>query len=346
MRKRKLISLANKFNVSYTFLTARFGAIACVRHRRRLYRLTVRGFPLLKLGRVQMRGNSKIRCLRRVPTMSYVFLSPTHHGRRNKGAMTVSSYRPGMTALRGLLLRGNGRMVVGLSPVLSLSLTVQSVRRMSRTRVISIGGRYGRLLLLLQPNSSSPRVPSTVSRPVIYVGFTGRRVRHFIFAHRSRRTARYSCARRVKACLCRPGTSVLGTNTFHDVTSSFRLDGLRTGDRLCASGRQVRGFPKHVFQVANCSNLGGGRLGGVLGKLSGTGVAAHGFPRSMTRLQGQLGLASKNSVCLFTAALGSREGVVVQYRGTWGRRERHHPSTTSFSRSVCEGYLSRQVCFV
>lgn len=226
--KRALASLAKNFKVSYTFVTDEFHGISCIRQRRRLYRVTGRGFPLLKLGRVAMCGRSKMTRLRGVRPISYVFVSPTHQGRRKKGAVTVSSYRPSMRRLRRLLLDGNGRVVVGLSPVLSLALTLGDVGRTQRIRIVSMGGRYGRLLLVVKGR------PSQLV-PVRYVGLASGRGRAFAFAQRRRLTSRYFCAGRLNGCLCRPGTSVLGTNTFHGVTSQCRMGGLRPGDRLCAS---------------------------------------------------------------------------------------------------------------
>lgn len=273
--------------------------------------MTTRGFPTLSLGRVDIEGSSKMTCLRAVSPMSYVFLSPTHHGRRNKGAITVSSYRPGITRLRKLLLDGTGQVVVGLSPVLSLSRTLGRLPRARRMRVVSIGGRYGRLLLLLK--RATPR-----RVPIRYMGLSAgkrRRGRLFMFAHRRRRRDRYDCASALNGCLCRPGTSLLGTNTFHDVTTTCSIGGLRPGDRLCASSARVRNFPNEAFHVVGQYDLGGGRVGRGLSSLGGTGVAIHGFPTAITRLHGHVGLTRKKSACLFTDALGSKRGVLVHYKG-------------------------------
>lgn len=304
-------SLAKNFNVSYSFLSYYFKRTACIRHRRALYRVTTRGFPILNLGRVSIYRTSDIYRLRRVRPISYVFVSPTHHSKRNKGAMTVNSYRPSVTTLRRLLLHGTERMLMGLSPVLSLALTLGSLGRIRRTRVISINGRYGRLLLLLKRNRKIP----TSSVPVRYIGFANMPTpRTLIFAHQRRGRHTYPCAPRLGSCLCRPGTSILGTNTFHDLSSLCGIRGLRPGDRLCASSRFLPSFPNHGFQVASSYNFNGGRIGRVLTTRGGTGLAIHGFPTAITRLHGQLGLTRKKNACLFTAALTSRGGMLVHYR--------------------------------
>lgn len=67
--------------------------------------------------------------------------------------------------------------------------------------------------------------------------------------------------------------------------------------------------------MAKRYSFGGGRVGRAVKRLGGTGVAIHGFPTAMTRVQGQAGLSSKKRICLFTAALSGRRGMFVGYDG-------------------------------
>lgn len=242
--------------------------------------------------------------------MSYLFLSPTEESKRNKGAITVSSYRPSIAILRPLLISGTGGIVIGLSPVLSLSLTLGRLGAIHTMRVITIGGRYGRLLLVLRGRSISSRMDVRYRRVT-----NGKRDQRCAFALGQRGASPYLLTSRIKACLCRPGTTVLGTNTFHSLARACPITGLRLGDRLCASISLIPSFPKHHFQIRTMSNFKGGRLGTFLVSVSGTGVAVHGFPLSITRLHGHLGLGRKKSSCVFTAALSNKRGILVEKGG-------------------------------
>ncbi len=213
-----------------------------------------------------------------------------------------------MYRLRALLVRGTVGIVIGYSPVLSVSLTVDRLASMSRIRIMSMGGRYGRLLFVLN---------SRISRDVDVhaMGFRNRDIRTFSCAIRRRRSTRYICASAVNHFLCRPGDSVVGTNYFHLPTMHCKLSGLRHGARLCASSGLIPSFPKHIFRIGGVSKFNGGRLGHLSSRLGGTGVTMHGFPRHPRTLHGHLGVTSKNSTCLFTAALSSRGQIVVRKRG-------------------------------
>ncbi len=264
--------------------------------------MTTRGFNLVSYG-VSIIGNSSRLCVGAViRSFSFVFVSPTHHNAGNRGIFSVTSYAPGLLNLRGRLLTGTPAMLVGLSPVLSVALTVRRLSGVTRVRIIDITGRYGRLLFLLGQNCSSAPAMATM----------GLNSRSLATALRGRSTAPLQAASRIKGCVCRPCASILGTKFFGVLARQFPILGLRVGSRLCASSSLVTRFPKQGFTISEIVPFGGGTTER-LKLLHGTGVAIHGFPLSPSRLQGGLGLNSKNGRCVFTAAVARGSGVLVLY---------------------------------
>lgn len=281
-----------------------------MRHFPICYRTTGRGFSILRTGGVAVVGTSTTRIISALPRISTFCVSPTHQKRSGGQIFTLRSYRPGLPKLLPTLLGHSPRIVTGLSPVTSVRVALRLLPKAASIRILSIEGRYGRLLFIIRQRTSN-------ERPLIqYVGFKLSKVRSFSFALRRRHDTMLIPTNRMNACLCRPGTSILGTNTFGRVTIQAKIGGLRIGDRLCASSRLISSFPNHEFQISRILSFAKGLYGKLSGAVPRTGVAIHGFPLSMRRLHGQAGVASKNRICLFTAALISKRGILIGYSGT------------------------------
>lgn len=120
---------------------------------------------------------------------------------------------------------------------------------------------------------------------------------------------------RIGGCLCRPGTSVVGTNYFSLIRRQFNIARINPDDRLFISTAPITSFPNEKFTVRTVNNVGGGSVGQLLGNAGRTGVTMHGFPLATPRLHGGLGLTSNNPICLFNAAVRNYSRILLHASG-------------------------------
>lgn len=298
--------LTGGFGIDCSFISQRFQEADYVERQAELCALAEHNFPLLGLN-IRIHHNDGVAYLKQMQPVDCLFLDPARRDGHGGKTVAISDCEPDISEWEEQLVDKAQTVMVKLSPMLDLSLALNTLKHVREVHVVSVNNECKELLLLLQKASVSSEIPIHCEHIV-----NADEHQHFVFTQAQERTSDCPLAAQVEAYLYEPNASILKAGAFRSLTQTYPLKKLHVSSHLYTSSHLVEDFPGRIFKVEGVSGFGKKELKTFLQGMEKANLTIRNFPSSVAELRKRLKLKEGGEDYLFATTLADESKVIVK----------------------------------
>ena len=298
--------LTGGFGIDCSFISSKFKQADYVERQAELCELAKHNFPLLGLN-IGVHHEDGVEYLKRMQPVDCLFLDPARRDGHGGKTVAISDCEPDISALEELLVEKSQTVMVKLSPMLDLSLALNTLKHVREVHIISVNNECKELLLMLQKASESSHILIHCEQ------FTNSNEHQsFSFTQEQERTSDCPLAHEVEDYLYEPNASILKAGAFRSITKKYPCKKLHASSHLYTSSHFIEDFPGRRFHVEAVSGFGKKDLKVFLGNMQKANLTIRNFPSSVAELRKRLKLKEGGEDYLFATTLADESKVLIK----------------------------------
>lgn len=307
--------LTGGFGVDCAFLSACFEQATYVERQESLCEMVAHNFLLLGLKHITVCHEDSIRHLQEMAPVDWIFIDPARRDGHGGKTVAIADCEPDVSELEPLLLAKAPYIMVKLSPMLDLSLSMQSLKHVQEAHIISVHNECKELLLILGREALAPE-----DIPIHCINLQTKEQKKdlqeahqsFVFTRRQEASAPVEYAGVPGKYLYEPNASILKAGAFRTLSSRYGVQKLHPNSHLYTSDRLIAGFPGRSFQITGWCSLNKKEMKEVLADIRKANITIRNFPLSVAELRKRMKLSEGGDVYLFATTLYGGQKVLIR----------------------------------
>lgn len=302
-----LVDLTGGFGVDCVAMSSRFKRTVYVERQEELCRLARHNFVELGAGHIVVEQGNAEQYLRKMPKVDCIYIDPARRDRQGKKTVLLSDCTPDVAELKDLLLEKASSVCIKLSPMLDISLALQSLPETREVHVVSVNNECKELLFLMKRENKEEDVRICTANL---------KEKHpeqrFSFYRKEEQECWADFARQVENYLYEPNVSLLKAGAYKILSRHFPIRKLHPDSHLYTSQSLVDEFPGRIFRVESVFPLQKKQCKEYLNGVKQANITVRNFPLSVDELRKKTGLKAGGETYLFATTLYGGEKVLVK----------------------------------
>ena len=300
--------LTGGLGIDCSFMARKFREVDYVERQEELCELAKHNFPLLGLN-IRVYNSDAVDYLQGMQPVDCLFLDPARRDGHGGKTVAISDCEPDVGVLEEQLLSKASRVVIKLSPMLDLSLALNTLKHVHEVHVVSVNNECKELLVVLQ---NTP-ILSEIMVYCVHILPSGDR-QMYTFIHDQEKTSPCLMATEVETYLYEPNASILKAGAYRSLTQNYPIKKLHVSSHLYTSYHFIEDFPGRRFRVEAVSGFGKKELKSFLQGMEKANLTIRNFPSSVAELRKRLKLKEGGEDYLFATTLADENKVLVKCR--------------------------------
>ena len=314
--------LTGGFGIDCGFLSAGFREATYVERQSALCEIAAHNFPLLGLPHVRVENDDSLRHLQAMTPVDWIFLDPARRDGHGGKTVAISDCEPDVSALEDLLLLKAAHVLVKLSPMLDLTLALNSLKHVQEAHIVSVGNECKELLLVLgrggrKGNDSAESIPAD-SIPIHCINLNDTQdTQTLTFTRQQEKQEKEekqdACpyAPALKAYLYEPNASILKAGAFRSVSHIYKVEKLHPNSHLYTSDEYLPHFPGRKFRIISACGFNKKEVKEMLSGEKKANLTVRNFPATVAELRKRLKLAEGGETYLFATTMADEERKLI-----------------------------------
>ncbi len=309
LRGKTLVDLTGGFGVDCAFMSSNFEKVFYVERQSVLCDSAKNNFNYLNIKYIEVVNADSTAFLNEMPVADCIFIDPARRDEKGKKMIALSDCEPDISLIQNQLLKKSKTALVKLSPMLDITLALQSLPDTTEIHVVSVDNECKELLFLL----SSSRADRS-SEPLIHcINLSkNKEIQAFQFYKPEEQTTNCIYTSTPGKYLYEPNASILKSGAFKILTQKYPVKKLHQDSHLYTSNQLVQEFPGRIFQIESVFSLHKNDLKLHLQDIFKANIAVRNFPASVDELKKRLGLKDGGEVYLFATTLKNGKKVILR----------------------------------
>ena len=148
------IDLTGGLGVDFSFLSRRFNKGVYVEQNEELCRIAANNFPSLQLPDFEIVNSSSENILDSLPKADLIFIDPSRRDTDGRKVFRIEDCSPNLIEIEEQLFQKSDKILIKYSPMLDISLALNSLSNVSDVHIVSVNNECKELLFLLSKNSA------------------------------------------------------------------------------------------------------------------------------------------------------------------------------------------------
>lgn len=298
-----LVDLTGGLGVDFSILAPHFERAVYVERDETLCRLAAHNFAELGLGHAEIRHMESEAFLPQLEQADLIYLDPARRDQEGRRVFRIEECSPDLSQLAGVLTGKAQRVMIKYSPMLDISLAVQTLGSVSEVQVVSVENECRELLFLLTKEAGEPLFHA------VNLKRNGER-EHLSFTWEEEgREAAYSLT--PGRYLYEPNASILKAGAFNTVANRYAVEKLHSNSHLYTSDRLVCDFPGRIFTIDELLIPNRKNIRQFLSGTKKANIAVRNFPMSVAEIRKKTGLEEGGETYLFATTLADGRKVWI-----------------------------------
>lgn len=304
--------LTGGFGVDCAFIASRFRQADYVERQEALCELAAHNFALLGLNQIKVHHADGIDYLQQMEPVDCLYLDPARRNNHGGKTIAISDCEPDVSQIESLLVEKGKLVMVKLSPMLDVTLAIQTLKHISQVHIVAVDNECKELILLLKnadkdtENTTGKEIVICCEQAVnnlLTIPFT------FTLSEEKNAVCEYAC--QAGKYLYEPGASLLKAGAYRLIGSRYNVKKLHPNSHLYTSDTLID-FPGRSFQVEAVSGFGKKELKTFLQGMERANITVRNFPSSVAELRKKLKLKEGGDTYLFATTLKGEEKVLIK----------------------------------
>jgi len=297
--------LTGGFGIDCSIISSHFKRTHYVERQKELCELAAHNFSLLGLD-IKVHHRDGVDFLKNMEPVDCLFLDPARRDGQGGKTVAISDCEPDVSILESLLVEKARMVMIKLSPMLDLSLALNTLKHVSEVHVVSVNNECKELLLMLDACHQGEVKIHTAN-----IG-TSRECQHFSFTLNKEHDAVCRIASQWGTYLYEPNASILKAGAYKVLTEVFPVQKLHINSHLYTSDDYLPAFPGRRFKIEGVSGFGKKELKTMLEGVEKANLTVRNFPSSVADLRKRLKLKEGGAIYLFATTGPDERKVLVK----------------------------------
>lgn len=306
MTGESFADLTAGFGIDCAFIAKNFKRATYVERQEELCDIARHNYDLLGLSHVTVVNGDGVDYLAQMNDVDWIFLDPARRNKQGGKTVAIEDCEPNVASLWKALLGKAKRVMIKLSPMLDISLALQSLSFVSQVHIISVANECKELLIVLDRDYEA-KEPTLICVNIAKDGSD----QLYTFT-KQEEAIDCSYANEIGHFVYEPNASILKAGAYKSIARRFELTKLHPNSHLYTSDQFVADFPGRKFECESVFGLGKKEIKSHLADIKKANITIRNFPSTVDDLRKRIKLSDGGDVFLFATTIYDDQKVLVK----------------------------------
>lgn len=306
----KLTDLTGGLGVDCSIIAESFEQVDYVEQQEILCQLAKHNFARLGMNKISINQRNAVDFLQQMDKVDWIFIDPARRDGHGKKVVSVADCEPNVAELEESLLNKSKNVMIKLSPMLDLTMALETLHNVAEVHVVSANGECKELLLILNKEQKSEIDIHCVNLT------TNKDQQYFCFSKEAENRAKCIYTDQLQTYLYEPHASILKAGAYRSIAEKYELKKLHPNSHLYTSDKQIEHFPGRRFKITGIIGFGKKDLKHAIGSEKKANIAIRNFPGTVNELRKRLKLSDGGSCYLFATTLYNGQKIMIKTEKT------------------------------
>lgn len=303
---KTLTDLTGGLGVDFYFMSRHMEKTVYVEAQTELTELATHNFASLELHCADVVNNDAVNYLQDIETtQDIIYIDPARRNETGSKTVLIEDCVPNLLAIDDLLNEKAKRTIIKLSPMLDITLALQSLSNITEVHIVSIANECKELLFI--KDSAAQKAVAIHCVNILNNG----EEESFSFTHNEEESAITHFAQTVQQYLYEPNSSIMKAGAYKSIAAKYGLNKLHPNSHLYTSDTFVRDFPGRKFVVKNVISPNKKDIKSSLGQLKQANISTRNYPFSVAEIRKQTKLKEGGKDYIFATTLMNEKKVLI-----------------------------------
>ena len=307
--KERFADISGGLGVDFYFLSQQFEQAVYVEQNQELCEIVQHNFSALGLKNTAIENAQCEDFLRKTTKLDVIFADPARRDDIGRKVFKIEDCTPDIAQLKSVLLEKSDWVMIKYSPMLDISLAVNTFGCVREVHIVSVNNECKELLFLLTKENCD------CIYHTINIKKSGA-IESFSFSPESERQIEPEYTSQLGIYLYEPNASILKAGGFNSVSKSFQLIKLHKHSHLYTSDALIPDFPGRTFTVQNWFLPNKQNIRKFALSTKKSNVSVRNFPVTVNEIRKKTGIREGGDVFLFATTLCNNEKIWVMCEKT------------------------------
>lgn len=278
-----MADLTGGMGVDISFLSADFEQAIYIEQQEELAEIATHNFNILGLDNITAINADGVNYLSVMQPVDLIYIDPARRDDTGKKTVRIEDCTPNILDIEDLLEKKSGMAMIKLSPMLDISLALNSLRNISDVHIVAVNNEVKELLFMKQKDAGQATYHC--------VNILKDNTEEYTFQKEDENSASVSYSTQIYAYLYEANASIMkGGGAYKSIANSFSLEKLHPSSHLYTSDVLQNDFPGRKFIVKTVCSLNKKDIKEHLSGLKQANITVRNFPLSVQEIRKKTGL--------------------------------------------------------
>lgn len=299
-----IVDLTGGFGVDIAFLSDKFKSAYYVEQQEELCNIAKHNFNVLDLD-IKITNSSSESFLEEMDVVDLIYIDPARRDDAGRKTVRIEDCTPNIVEIENLLEEKSTKTAIKLSPMLDISLAINTIRNVSDVYIISHNNECKELLFVKENTAK-------VEQVILHCINIGQaKTDYFNFTKASEDMQDIHYTKVLNKYLYEPNSSILKAGAYRCVADEFNLLKLHPNSHLYTSDELIESFPGRVFSIDAVCAPDKKSLRNNIGDIKQGNLSTRNFPISTQELAKKLNVKDGGNTYLFGTTMADEKKVLV-----------------------------------
>ncbi|MBB4035300.1 16S rRNA G966 N2-methylase RsmD [Dysgonomonas hofstadii] len=298
-----MADLTGGMGVDISFLSADFEQAIYIEQQEELAEIATHNFNILGLDNITAINADGVNYLSVMQPVDLIYIDPARRDDTGKKTVRIEDCTPNILDIEDLLEKKSGMAMIKLSPMLDISLALNSLRNISDVHIVAVNNEVKELLFMKQKDAGQATYHC--------VNILKDNTEEYTFQKEDENSASVSYSTQIYAYLYEANASIMKGGAYKSIANSFSLEKLHPSSHLYTSDVLQNDFPGRKFIVKTVCSLNKKDIKEHLSGLKQANITVRNFPLSVQEIRKKTGLKEGGEVYIFATTLFDERKVLI-----------------------------------
>lgn len=300
---KSLVDLTGGLGVDFAFISQKFEQATYIEKQQELSELAINNFAALQLSNIKVINADAINYLQSMEKVDLIYIDPARRDITGRKTVLIEDCSPDIVQIEKILEKKAERIMIKLSPMLDISLALNTLSHISDVYAISNNNECKELLFIKKNCETNTQIHC--------VNIRKERIDEYSFSKEEEEQAVIDYTSHPGKYLYEPNSSIIKAGAYKSIANKFNLNKLHINSHLYTSEILHPDFQGRKFRIESISTLNKKELKQHTASLTKANITVRNFPLSVEDIRKKIRLNDGGDTYIFATTLADERKVII-----------------------------------
>lgn len=299
-----MVDLTGGFGVDFFFISQKFRKAIYVEQQKELAEIVSHNTKVVRSNNTEIINADSVEYLSSMQPVDFIYIDPARRSDSGKKTVRIEDCTPNILEIAGLLEEKSKFTMIKLSPMLDISLALQSLKNISDIHIVSVQNECKELLFVKKRDTLS-----VVKIHAVNLQKDKKDIFSLTLEEEKETDIIYTSE--IKKYLYEPNSSILKGGAYKSIAIAFGIEKFHPSSHLYTSDDLNTDFPGRIFEINNVCSLNKKEIKKYLPYTTQANITTRNFPLSVKEIRKKTGLKEGGESYIFATTLANEKKVLL-----------------------------------